>query len=395
MARFVPVFARFIVCAGLSGLSVALAHASAARQDGAPATPTPPVLPDPIVYSVQTPPPPPSSRAASSSRLPAMGRVQIFENWAVACDNRMSCSAVALLPEETTDPYPILPLIRRDGGPDGAVSISFLTADPLRGKVAFMTDNRRIAELKARQDGLALSGMAALDMIRTMGRGFSFELRQGKSILAQPSLAGLSAALRVIDQQQGRIGLRDALVATGDGDPATVKAVPVPDGAGASQAPAHLAHTGHGPASLTASEEAAARKLALCEGSGSSAYPLELHVLDATHILALLPCDAGAYNVSFVPLVGTGSAGSRSFAVAPFDFVPGDSGDRDAPPIIINARWNARLGILSGFAKGRGLGDCGTSEDYGWDGARFRLREASAMPVCRGAWEWPRIYSAG
>ena len=388
MARFVRVFARFTACLALSGLPMAFAW-PVAGQDVASGSPD---VPDPIVYSVQTPQPPASSRAVAPPRLPTIGRVQIFENWAVACDNRMSCSAVALTPEEAPDPYPVLPLIRRDGGPDGAVSISFLAAEPLRGKIALMTDNRRIAELKARQDGIALSGEAALDIIRALGSGYSFELRQGKTVLAQPSLAGLPAALRVIDRQQGRVGLRDALVATGDGDPAAAKAVPAP---GENELAVHPAPHAHAPPPLTPTEEAAARKVALCEGSGSSAYPLDLHMLDATHMLALLPCDAGAYNVSFVPLVATGPVGSRSFAVARFDIVPGDSGDRDAPPLIVNARWNARLGILTGFAKGRGLGDCGTSEDYGWDGTRFRLHEASAMPVCRGAWEWPRIYSAG
>jgi hypothetical protein len=60
----------------------------------------------------------------------------------------------------------------------------------------------------------------------------------------------------------------------------------------------------------------------------------------------------------------------------------------------VNARWNPARESLSSFARGRPLGDCGTSETYVWDGTMFRLIQARAMPVCRGAWEWPVLWSA-
>jgi hypothetical protein len=144
---------------------------------------------------------------------------------------------------------------------------------------------------------------------------------------------------------------------------------------------------------LSADDEAGVRKLAVCEGMLKSSYPPGLHSLDASHELVLLPCDAGADNVSFVPLIASGPAGARTFAIARFDMIPGFGDEPGAPPLVVNARWNAQLGMLSSFAKGRGLGDCGTAENYRWDGQQFRLADARAMPVCRGAWEWPRIFS--
>jgi hypothetical protein len=50
--------------------------------------------------------------------------------------------------------------------------------------------------------------------------------------------------------------------------------------------------------------------------------------------------------------------------------------------------------VLSSLAKGRGIGDCGASENYVWDGGEFRLIESRAMHVCRGAWEWIRLWEA-
>ena len=43
--------------------------------------------------------------------------------------------------------------------------------------------------------------------------------------------------------------------------------------------------------------------------------------------------------------------------------------------MLINAGWDKAQGLLSSFSKGRGLGDCGTTADYAWDGERFRLVE--------------------
>lgn len=375
MGRFVSDLARFI-----SGFALATCVVPLAAR--AP-------LPDPVALSVQTPPPPSAGKASVSL---VMGRTETFEDWAVGCDNRLTCSAVALLPEGAARPYAILLIITRAGGPDGGVTLQLIAADPLTGKIELVVDKVRKAELKTQSDGVTLEGAEAMRLVRMLGSSFAFEIVQRKQVLVQPSLNGLPAALRFMDQQQGRVGARDALIATGNGNPATARvaptmlALPVPAG------PGPAAENTVAP--LNPAEESAARRLAVCEGATTSTYPLEMHALDAAHSLVLLPCDAGAYNVSFVPLVANGTPGSRSFAVARFDAMPGFSGEPGAPPLVVNARWNPRLGMLSSFAKGRGLGDCGTAESYRWDGEGFRLEEARAMPVCRGAWEWPRIYAA-
>jgi hypothetical protein len=321
---------------------------------------------------------------------PALGRIQIFDDWAVACDNRLSCSAVSLVPEGSGTAYSVLVSIQRHGGPAGDGVLRLIGADQLRGKIDMMADNRLLARVTAARDMIELSGAQALTIVRALGSSYAFELREKKGLIDAPSLRGLPQALRYMDEQQGRVGSQGALAALGDGpidlakplppDPVVaVDAAPVPDSA---------------PPALSNEEQAVARRLAVCEGRLDNAHPFETHVLDAQHALVLLPCNAGAYNISAVPLVATGGTGQWQFKVARFDHVPGFTGDPGTPPVIVNARWNPERGELSSFAKGRGLGDCGTAETYKWDGTGFRLTEARSMPVCRGAWEWPVLYSA-
>lgn len=382
MARFVSVFARFV----LAGSVIGTVPASVAQTEFA----------EPVALAVQTPPPPPAL-SGPAVRTPAMGRIEVFDNWAVGCDNRLNCTAVSLLTEGVSEPYSILLVISRAGGVGGAVSVQLMAADPMKGKVDLMVDGTRLTRLDAKPEGIELIGDEGLAFARKLGGSFAFDVAQRGRTLDQPSLTGLPPALRFIDQQQGRVGAQDALVAAGIGNPANARTVPQMPSSGSEIADTdRLTEDVITPLSDT--EEATVRKLATCDGGLVSRYPLELHMLDKTHQLVLLPCDAGAYNVSFVPLVAKsetgGEAGARSFAVAQFDAMPGYSGEPGSPPLVVNARWNPRLGLLASFAKGRGLGDCGTAEDYRWDGAQFRLEEARAMPVCRGAWEWPRIYSA-
>jgi hypothetical protein len=107
----------------------------------------------------------------------------------------------------------------------------------------------------------------------------------------------------------------------------------------------------------------------------------------------LVPCGAGAYNFSAVPVIATGIPGRRSFRFAVFDYQPGWSQDA-GHPVLVNASWSPESSLLESYAKGRGIGDCGSSESYVWDGVRFRLVEASAMGECRGAWHWITTWSA-
>jgi len=80
--------------------------------------------------------------------------------------------------------------------------------------------------------------------------------------------------------------------------------------------------------------------------------------------------------------------------IAKFDYAPGETEASGGTAMLVNAGWDAKTGQLSSYDKGRGLGDCGTSKEYVWDGAMFRLVEARAMPDCRGSVNWLAIWRA-
>src|SRR5262249_33644867 len=80
-----------------------------------------------------------------------------------------------------------------------------------------------------------------------------------------------------------------------------------------------------------------------------------------------------------------GTAGRRNYAIAQFD---------EASAGLINTDFDPETGHLSSSYMSRGLGDCGESHDYAWDGTRFRLVEGQAMNECRGSYNWIVLWRA-
>jgi hypothetical protein len=77
-------------------------------------------------------------------------------------------------------------------------------------------------------------------------------------------------------------------------------------------------------------------------------------------------------------------AGKWTFEPAKFDYgATGFSADSKIP-LLVNADWDAATQTIGSFSKGRGLGDCGSSESWVWDGTMFRLTDATVMGECRG-----------
>ena len=59
------------------------------------------------------------------------------------------------------------------------------------------------------------------------------------------------------------------------------------------------------------------------------------------------------------------------------------------------AEFDSEARLLTSHAKGRGLGDCGSSSAWAWDGRIFRLAHYAALDQCRGAFlgAWPRRWT--
>ena len=323
---------------------------------------------------------------ALAQAAPAPSDVKAFGDWAVACDNVRRCEATSLMADDNLDNMPQV-AVTREAGPAGALTVEIMPDSEYRGGWRIEVDGKAVASGTLSGPSVVVSGAAAGPLVDAMLKGQAMMLRgsDGK-LLSQASLKGIAATLRYFDAGQGRAGTVTALVAKG---PKPASAVPT---APAAPRVAFVLPSGKA-AAIPAALRAAMGKQSDCdsvyEGSEGEKPKVETHALGGGKTLALIPCGSGAYNFSTVPfIVERGKA-----VVARFDQVPGWT-QAEGIATLVNAGWEPAKAELSSYVKGRGIGDCGSSETYVWDGAMFRLVEARAMGECRGSTNWLRVWKA-
>ena len=110
--------------------------------------------------------------------------------------------------------------------------------------------------------------------------------------------------------------------------------------------------------------------------------------LDAATTLLTVDLNCGgAYNVATgVFLLDNGGASRPAVFDSPTDYAEFGAN------WISSGYWDDAERELSSYHRGRGLGDCGDSASYAWDGDQFRLTEQAEMPVCRGSMETIRTF---
>lgn len=325
--------------------------------------------------------------AAADAAIPKPGPIKAFGDWAVACDNVHACEMTSLIPEseaaDGSDSGAFFS-IARAAGPGGGFTFEASSNGGVAGAVSVQVDGSTVASGSVGNDLMSLSGEPALRIVAAMANGKRLALVDaGGKEVAHASLAGSSAALRFIDADQGRAGTVTAAVARG---PRPASAVPpppplphVPSLAGAGVA-----------ATVTPALRKAMIAASECDAADVGTDRLEGNALGGGKTLVLLPCGAGAYNFSSIAFIVSGGRA----VLARFDSPPGWSGVEDGKPMLVNAEWDAKTSQLSSYAKGRGLGDCGSAERYVWDGTMFRLVEATQMGECRGSVNWLTIWRA-
>jgi hypothetical protein len=196
------------------------------------------------------------------------------------------------------------------------------------------------------------------------------------------SLAGATASMLYMDEQQRRVGTVTALVRPGSRPAGAVPQPPALPVVTFSPPPGSEA-----PIAISAARIEALRRDAGCtldEVGGPDHH--EAIALAPGTTLILLACGSGAYNVTSIPYIAEQGAGAAlAIRIAPFDSQWGLEDPELDRPTLINAGWDAEGRMLREYSKGRGIGDCGSRAEYGWDGARFRLVHQEEMEECRGS----------
>ena len=321
---------------------------------------------------------------------PQVGPIKAFGDWVVACDNVHACEMTSLMPGDGMtsegDEYSAVSLsLARRAGPAAMFDAEFQFSVPKVTFARVQVDGRIIASGAVRNDQLRFTGADATRIVDALVKGKRLTIGDSAdTLIGIVSLQGSTAALRFIDAEQGRADTVSAAVARGR-KPATAAAA----------APAvpviPSVRPGGKPAAIGASLVKTMGAESDCASEFGEAPPkVEGHALGGGRTLALLPCGAGAYNFLTVPFVVIGGKP----VLAQFDVAPGMTASEAKMPMLVNAEWDPKTGRLSSYSKGRGLGDCGSAEDYVWDGTRFRLVEARQMIECRGSVNWLTIWRA-
>ncbi|MES2444801.1 MAG: DUF1176 domain-containing protein [Pseudomonadota bacterium] len=193
--------------------------------------------------------------------------------------------------------------------------------------------------------------------------------------------------MRYVDDQQGRAGGVTALVARGPKPAALVPpARPVPR-IDAIRMPKGQAKP---------LDAAALRALAAqgeCDANPEFPKP-GFYRLDARSTLVLVPCSAGSTTYSHLAFV------MRDGKAAPagFDYPPvAETGLPDemrpkSPPEIVESDFGE--GVLTHLVRPRYPGGCGVTQNWAWDGARFRMTILNRLGVCGKRAMWLTHYRA-
>ena len=306
--------------------------------------------------------------AAAPALLVGIPEPVTFGDWLVACDNLRRCEAVALPRDDKPDSQLTLSVVRdaaASATPEVEVGGAF--GDDLPSG-SWRIDGRRVV----------LSGMA---LLRTLAKAHRAEwvLASGKVHATLP-VAGAAAALRWLDDQQKRAGTVTALIATGPASASTIPPPPQPPRIATPPISTKQPHRLE-PAAVTALRD---------ENDCAPDRPAsEFHRLDAAHSLAIIGCTVGAYQGTSLILVGDERG---RWAPAPIEWparAVGDPNDPWSVASVMSPDFDPKTRALASWSKGRGLGDCGYSASWMWDGKAFRLASFGEMNQCRGSQAWP------
>jgi hypothetical protein len=329
--------------------------------------------------------------AAAAAPMPARPVYREIKDFVVACDNLRTC-VVRWAPEDGDDGFGAYLAITREGGATGAIRVELAAPEENRRPLVrtLMLDGRPLGrDLPWRgEESPALEGEQALAFVRAARNGEVLTFSDGVETRSV-TLRGLTAALLAIDEAQGRLGTVGAYVRTGAAPNATVPAPPPLPVIVARRADAALT----APAGFAAQvRRANARALSDCDEArqdADAAYPLT-----RGEVLVALGCMMHAYQSSMLLLRAPRDAPERAQLVV----MPMAAGDQPPGPDdrgrFVEGEWDPKTASFFEAAKGRGLGDCGLSTSWVFDGAAFRLAEAHRMNRCAGGppGDWPTVY---
>lgn len=305
-----------------------------------------------------------------------------FKDWWVACDNARECAAFGFS-EDAFEGRAFLKLARGAGAADPP-TVEIMTE--LQAPAwTVRVDGKPIAGLaglKRQDDRVRLTPVQSAALVSAIANGARLDVVGGGET-SEVSLAGSSAALRWLDDQQKRAGTVTALVAKGAKPASAVPPAPplplVRAGAPVSQSglPTRLPKPVQ--ALVTECDDDIAERF--------EAEPIIARLSPGVVLYAPL-CSAGAYNLIHTFILADEQG--RGAHPANIRYANGEGPTSD----LMNVDFDPATQTLSNFEKGRGIGDCGSANTWIWTGKSFEPTGQSLMGECRGvaADDWPIVF---
>lgn len=300
-----------------------------------------------------------------------------FKDWQVTCQPAAThCAAATYINQNssaTGEADYVLRIGREKSSDDWDISLSTIVTMPTETSFIVIDDEPNtlyfdrpgsFAAFGAENDFYFLGNEARRLLEKMLSNNemtLNFDTLAGDQTL-NISLRGLTASMLWIDEQQDRVGSpRDAGFA-----PSTKQLVSVLD-----QPPAEIPQPILDLHFFTDT----------CDFDATSDMfsTWESMALDQEHILYLLPCSAGAYNLlsrAYVWNKVQKSATPQYFV----DF--SNTTGWTAVDYLVNAYLDPHSLTLSSFSKSRGLGDCGSAGIWQWTRYGIELRKYFYQPVC-------------
>ncbi len=317
--------------------------------------------------------------------------VKQVKDWLGVCANTRACSAFGFAPEADENGGYLI--VQRDGGPAAAARITIVFDAGDKQPAATWTlklDGRPIpgvgalhAEGSESGARTVLTGRAASSLIAALRNGQSLEVWAADKSQVEISLAGSAAILLWVDDQQGRLDTVTALARPGS-KPAS--AAPPPAPVPLIRAAAPVDQKGlpkRAPKGMT-------KDIEDCDLDPSQT-PDDIVARLAPGVVLWGPqCGMGAYNEVSVFFLGDEHARNLKRLSFPEPPGAGQAGD----DILINASFDPKTQTMAMFSKARGIGDCGQSNDWVWNGKAFVVTSEATMPACRGVPfdDWPPLF---
>ncbi|MBD9396596.1 DUF1176 domain-containing protein [Pseudomonas sp. PDM11] len=334
--------------------------------------------------------------ALAAGSAGAAEQVPLYSNlkdWLVACDNTRQCTALSNATEEDVQTLPTWSLsVNREAGPEGALHVGLFSYNKASGQP--LLDGKPL-QVKLHPGKLTEGSVPEVYSIEgSDAQALIAELRNGQRLVlpteageAVTSLSGMSAALLLMDSVQGRLGTTTALLRKGSNPASSVPPAPAAPPAPTWQAPKPL------------SEAASKRILEAVREATRSDWEKDMveaglpegqaFALSDHETLVILKTECGAYNCAYnlyqAPLDQPQQARRASIPEIPvFEELP-PSGSVEFDPA---------SGELSSFTLAMGMGGCGFTQRWRYDGKGFTPVHATMLGTCLGldSTYWPVLW---